>query len=308
MLDEITITARIAKKLRELFDTLKSENNQQLDNAITTFQTVANEKVDQRISELNGEVTEKANTTLSGINNDVATRSNTILDQVKLYAQTKTNEFINGFSEIVTKAVNSIKKDAQEQIKETLSNVKKGDKGDKGDSIKGDTGDQGVGIQKIDQPSTESMRIVLTDGKEFPIKLPRGPKGSGGGGGMSGAAGISVVQEFYSGVENFPLEGQAQITYFDTSKTPYESYIWTGSEYVLVGGGGGDTGYKNPVYTYTGDDLTRIDYSTGEFQVLTYDADGEVQTIDVTDSEGTTRFTFSYNPDGSLASVTESII
>jgi len=307
MLDEITVTARIAKKLRELFDSLKADNNKQLDDAITTFQATASEKVDARISSLNAEVTQKADSLTDSLNNLTVVKVNTILEQVKTYGQNKVNDFVNGFTDMANKALDSIKGDARAQIKATLENVKKGDKGDPGE--KGETGDQGsagVGIKKIEQPDQQTMRILTADGKEYPITLPRGPRGSGGGGGGTGG-GISTVQEFYAGVENFPAEGKAQITYFDTSKTPYEIYVWTGTEYAQAGGGGGE-GYKNPTYTYTGDDLTRIDYSTGEYQVMTYNAEGDVLTIDVTDAEGTTRHTFTYNIDGSLHNVTESIL
>lgn len=307
MLDEITVTARIAKKLRELFDGLKADNNKQLDDAITTFQEVASAKVDERISALDDEVTGKADALTNSLNNQTVVKVNTILEQVKTYAQNKVNDFVNGFTDMANLAIDAIKSDARAQVKNVLENVKKGDKGETGEKGDvGDTGAAGVGIKKIEQPDQQTMRILTTDGKEYPITLPRGPRGSGGGGGGAGS-GISTVQEFYAGVENFPTEGKAQITYFDTSKTPYEIYVWTGTEYAQAGGGGGED-YKNPTYTYTGDDLTRIDYSTGEYQVMTYNADGDVLTIDVTDSEGTTRHTFTYNIDGSLHNVTESIL
>lgn len=303
MIDEITLTARIAKKLRERFDGLKTDNDTKLDAALTEFQQVAADKVDARIEALNGDLTEKADALIGGLNNQAATKTNTILETVKQYGQSKVDALSETLTQVVgeriTATINSIKA----EVTAYLATVKKGDKGDKGESIRGEDGADGVGIKKIDQPAQDSMRITLTDGKETTIKLPKAARAGGGGG-------LSTVQEFFAGVENFPAVGRGQVTYFDTSSTPYLAYVWTGEGYTAFGGSGGGstTGYKDPTYTYTGDDLTRIDYSTGEVQTFTYNIDGDVLTTDVTTTTGTTRFTFTYNPDGSLLNVTESIL
>ena len=61
----------------------------------------------------------------------------------------------------------------------------------------------------------------------------------------------------------------------------------------------------NPSFTYTGDLLTRIDYSNGYYKVFTYT--GSVLTqLDFVQGATTYRKVFHYNPDGSLASITES--
>lgn len=302
-IDEVVVTARIAKKLRERFDGLKTDNDTKLDAALTEFQQVAAEKVDARIEALDGELTEKADALIGGLNNQAATKTNGILDVVKQYGQSKVDALTVTLTEVVGDRITALMQTIKADVATYLATVKKGDKGD---SIKGDQGDpgqDGVGIKKIDQPAQDSMRITTTDGKETTIKLPKGARSGGGGG-------LSTIQEFFSGVENFPDVGRAQVTYFDTSSTPYLAYVWTGDGYTAFGGSGGGstTGYKDPTYTYTGDDLTQINYATGEVQTFTYNVDGDVLTTDVTTTTGTTRFTFSYNLDGSLHDVVEAEI
>lgn len=43
--------------------------------------------------------------------------------------------------------------------------------------IKGDDGEPGTGIDRIEQPNEDTARIILTDGREFDLKLPRGANG-----------------------------------------------------------------------------------------------------------------------------------
>jgi hypothetical protein len=301
-IDEVVVTARIAKKLRERFDGLKTDNDTKLDAALTEFQQVAAEKVNARIESLDGDLTEKADALIGGLNNQAATKTNGILDVVKQYGQSKVDALTVTLTEVVGDRITALMQTIKADVATYLATVKKGDKGDKGDSIRGEDGQDGVGIKKIDQPAQDSMRITTTDGKETTIKLPKGARSGGGGG-------LSTIQEFFAGVENFPAVGRAQVTYFDTSSTPYLAYVWTGDGYTAFGGSGGSTaGYKDPTYTYTGDDLTQIDYATGEVQTFTYNSDGDVLTIDVTTTTGTTHFTFSYNLDGSLHDVAESVI
>jgi hypothetical protein len=61
-------------------------------------------------------------------------------------------------------------------------------------------------------------------------------QGGGGGGSLS-------IQKFYPTVADFPAVGKTQILYFDQSTDPYGVFVWTGTEYQQVGGGGSGTAY-----------------------------------------------------------------
>jgi hypothetical protein len=60
-------------------------------------------------------------------------------------------------------------------------------------------------------------------------------------------------------------------------------------------------------FTYTSGVLTRIDYASGAYKTFSYDAGKLVQQDYVVGSK-TTRKVFSYNPDGTLASVTQAVL
>lgn len=66
----------------------------------------------------------------------------------------------------------------------------------------GDKGDQGVGIERVEQRTSGSFWIVLTNGEEYEVKLPRG--GSGGGGGAVGATFRTEVYLNEQPALNFP--------------------------------------------------------------------------------------------------------
>lgn len=242
MLDEITVTARIAKKLRELFDRLKADQVKQLDLTIDTFQVTASQKVNAWIETMNGEIQTRADQFTGSLNNSTISRVKLILDQVKQYAENKVNGLVASFQDLAGKALDTIKSDAQTQIKDVLSNVKKGDRGERG--LKGEQGDQGekgekgVGVEKVTQPTQDTMRIRLTDGKEFPITLPRGPRGPGGGGGGQSASSTTPTIKPKSPVFSYTDGLLTRIDYDDAS-------------------------YK--LFTYDTGTLTRIDYvkSTG---------------------------------------------
>jgi hypothetical protein len=51
------------------------------------------------------------------------------------------------------------------------------------------------------------------------------------------------IQKFYASADDFPTPGKTQILYFDQSTDPYGVYVWTGTEYQQVGGGGSGTAY-----------------------------------------------------------------
>lgn len=66
-------------------------------------------------------------------------------------------------------------------------------------------------------------------------------------------------------------------------------------------------GESNPVYTYTNDDITRIDYSSGNYKLLTYSA-GNLTQLDYVKGSVTYRKTFNYDISERLISITESVV
>ena len=70
------------------------------------------------------------------------------------------------------------------------------------------------------------------------------------------------------------------------------------------GGGAGET---NPAFTYNAGRITRIDYASGAHKLFTYTA-GVLTQLDYVVGAVTTRKTFTYNPDGSLASITQAVL
>lgn len=72
----------------------------------------------------------------------------------------------------------------------------------------------------------------------------------------------------------------------------------------------GDTlegGGSDPTFTYTAERVTRIDYASGAHKLFTYTA-GVLTQLDYVVGAVTTRKTFTYNPDGSLASITQAVL
>ena len=61
----------------------------------------------------------------------------------------------------------------------------------------------------------------------------------------------------------------------------------------------------SPAMTYVGGVLTRVDYASGNYKLMTYTS-GLLTQVDYVRGSATARKTLTYNPDGSLASVTES--
>jgi hypothetical protein len=64
---------------------------------------------------------------------------------------------------------------------------------------------------------------------------------------------------------------------------------------------------KSPEFTYTTGVLTRVDYDSGNYKLFTYTS-GVLTQLDYVVGSVTTRKTFNYNLDGSLASITQTII
>ncbi len=110
-----------------------------------------------------------------------------------------------------------------------------GEKGDQGEQgPKGDKGDPGAdgldGNTPNHQIDGSKVRFELPDGSWGAwIALPAQVQTSQAG------AGQLSIQKFYADFDSFPVSGNAQILYFDTSATPYASYIWDGAAYQAVG-------------------------------------------------------------------------
>jgi hypothetical protein len=76
--------------------------------------------------------------------------------------------------------------------------------------------------------------------------------------------------------------------------------------YHVSGGGGGsanDNSLKNPVFTYTGDDLTSIDYDNGANKTLQYDVNGALDVIVFDNNGAVQKKQFVYNANGQLTSI-----
>lgn len=126
----------------------------------------------------------------------------------------------------------------------------KGLKGDKGEDGKTPTQAEIIAIVKAilatmelkgekgdipnHQVENNRIRFEKPDGKwgEW-LTIGNGSFAGGGSGGGS----ISI-QKFYNDVASFPTVGKTQILYFDKSTSPYGVYVWDGTAYQQVGGGG----------------------------------------------------------------------
>ena len=166
-----------------------------------------------------------------------------------------------------------------------------GPKGDKGDD--GEDGQPpehrwvGTALQFRRPDGTWGQLVELRGVRGVNGEIIAQPMGGGGGGSLS-------IQKFYDSADDFPTPGKTQILYFDKSTDPYGVYIWTGTEYQQVGGGGStaqetfETVSKNQKsvdyeLVYTDGDLTSIVYANGITKTLGY-ADGELVTITLSGS------------------------
>ena len=75
----------------------------------------------------------------------------------------------------------------------------------------------------------------------------------------------------------------------------------------LAGLSGGAAAEIGPALTYTGGVLTRIDYDSGNYKTFSY-INGVLVQLDYVVGIVTTRKTFNYNPDGTLASIDQTAI
>jgi hypothetical protein len=169
-----------------------------------------------------------------------------------------------------------------------------GPKGDKGDD--GEDGQPpehrwvGTALQFRRPDGTWGQLVELRGVRGVNGEIIAQPMGGGGGGSLS-------IQKFYDSADDFPTPGKTQILYFDKSTDPYGVYVWTGTEYQQVGGGGStaqetfETVSKNQKSVdyelfYTDGDLTSIVYANGITKTLGY-ADGDLVTITLSGSTPT---------------------
>jgi hypothetical protein len=67
-------------------------------------------------------------------------------------------------------------------------------------------------------------------------------------------------------------------------------------------------GEVDPQFTYTAGTLIRIDYSSGNYKLFTYDINENLSILDYVRAEGTFRKVFTYDVEGTLTGITYSII
>lgn len=65
---------------------------------------------------------------------------------------------------------------------------------------------------------------------------------------------------------------------------------------------------SSPVFSYTDGRVSRIDYASGNYKLFTYTAGVLTQLDHVRVGDTTIRKVFAYNPDGSLASISETLV
>lgn len=102
---------------------------------------------------------------------------------------------------------------------------------------------------------------------------------------------------------NFPLNPTVGATHTVGGVT----WRWDGVRWVVQGEAplSAETG---PAFTYTDGVVTRIDYDSGNYKLLSYTSGALTQLDYVRPGSATVRKTFTYNPDGTLASITESLV
>lgn len=69
-----------------------------------------------------------------------------------------------------------------------------------------------------------------------------------------------------------------------------------------------DEQFASPAFTYEDGAVTRVDYADGSVKLLSYDTEGRLSTVDLTSGGVTTRQTYTYNPDGTLAARSDTVI
>lgn len=176
----------------------------------------------------------------------------------------------------------------------------KGEKGDKGDpGPKGDKGDTGPA------PDHEwigtSLRFKKPSGKWGETVELKGDPGRSvqitrviGGGSSGGSSEWSPDDLSPAADDDLPDEFVVKQSGQWVRATYGQMQAWFGEE-------------VNATFTYTDGQVTRIDYASGAYKTFTY-VDGLLTQLDLVRDGTTIRKAFSYNPDGTLASMTQTII
>lgn len=86
------------------------------------------------------------------------------------------------------------------------------------------------------------------------------------------------------------------------------SRLYVGSNKVGYKDEYSDAEEVDPVYTYVSGTLTRIDYSSGNYKLFTYDLSGNLTQLDFVKNTTTYRKTFTYDLSSNLVSIDYSII
>ena len=185
-------------------------------------------------------------------------------------------------------------------------------------SLQGQDGEDGaVGPMPRHEWSGTRLRFEKPDGTwgEWVELRGTGAGPSGGGGGSLS------IQKFYASADDFPTPGKTQILYFDQSTDPYGVFVWTGTAYQQVGGGGStaqetfESVSKNIAssdyeLTYNGaGDLTVITYANGIIKTWGYLGSGDLGTITLSGSTPlgiSLQKSLTYNEAGDLISVSYS--
>lgn len=103
------------------------------------------------------------------------------------------------------------------------------------------------------------------------------------------------------------FEGQARATGLPNPVNPSDaankSYV--DAQIATVGGSSSETG---PALTWVSGQLTLITYDSGNTKTLSYNGSGQLTQIDYDNGTDVIRKTLSYNTDGTLASITQTVL
>lgn len=193
-------------------------------------------------------------------------------------------------------------KKLREDVKQVLQ-MPKGDKGDKGE--KGDKGDPG---------SQGPQGLPGRDGKDG-LDGRNGRDGRDGVNGADGADGIDGVSVVNAEVtfDNALVLKLSDGTEIDAGQirvdVPSGTLIVNNKQTAdLSGLTGGTQEETSPVFTYTSGVVSRIDYDSGNYKTFTYTSGVLTQLDYVIVGDSTIRKVFTYNEDGTLASIAETVV
>lgn len=100
---------------------------------------------------------------------------------------------------------------------------------------------------------------------------------------------------------------EANSVYYVRVGAGFDLYVTNDIGTVYAYGINGAPVDTSPTITYVGTQVSRIDYAGGSYKLFTYD-EGRLSQLDYIQSNSTTRKTFTYNPDGTLAAITQTVL